>query len=238
MNYLTNKITILIDDRIVLSRLQKLNHKKIYPNACLLPEYEVIRAICTILKQIPNLTLRYQKSSIIHNDMTEIDPNDECTTLLENAAQLNLQNTPIPALSAQHTELIINNKHITTNYQQSIREAFTQPELWNYYHTKFTWTQQCIDLIDWTSHGKALASLPQRQQKTTIQFNHRWLPLNASHSLQAETTGRLCPHCQHDEETHQHYLQCPHPAPTLQWTTASQQIKIDYNRIINILITH
>jgi hypothetical protein len=129
MNYLSNNITILIDDRIVLSRLQKLNHKNIYPNACLLPEYEVIRAICTILKQIPNLTLRYQTSSIIHNDMTDIDPNDECTTLLGNTAQLNLQNTPIPALSTQHTELIINNQHITTNYQQSIREAFTQPEL-------------------------------------------------------------------------------------------------------------
>jgi hypothetical protein len=67
-------------------------------------------------------------------------------------------------------------------------------------------------------------SLPPRQQKSTIQFNHRWLPLNASHSIQAESTGKLCPYCLHEDESHQHFLQCPHPAPTLQWTNAMQQI--------------
>jgi hypothetical protein len=121
-------------------------------------------------------------------------------------------------------------------YQSSIREAFTHSDLWSYYSNTFNWTQECIDLIDWTSHGKALSYLPQRQQKTTIQFNHRWLPLNASHSLQEETTGILCPHCQHEEETHQHFLQCPHPAPNLHWTTATQQIKTRfraYNKLID-----
>jgi hypothetical protein len=67
-------------------------------------------------------------------------------------------------------------------------------------------------------------ALPPRQQHTTIQFNHRWLPLNASHSIQAESTGKLCPHCLSEDESHQHFLQCPHPAPVNQWTNATQQV--------------
>jgi hypothetical protein len=236
---INNNITILLDDRILTSRLHKLNQKR-YPNACLLPEYEIINAICTSIQQFPNSTLKYQKSTIIYNDMTDIEPLDECKSLLDIASQLQLQNTPIPKkLDTQNAELVLNNKLISTRYQSSILGGFTQPDLWTCYLNFFNWTQQCIDLIDWKSHGKALSYLPQRQQKTTIQFNHRWLPLNASHSLQEETTGRLCPLCKHKEETHQQFLQCPHPAPNLQWTTATQQIKTRlraYNQlIVNIL---
>jgi hypothetical protein len=93
--------------------------------------------------------------------MTDIEPVDECKSLLDIASQLQLQNTPIPKLDTQNAELVLNNNLISTMYQSSIREAFTQPDLWSYYSNKFNWTQECIDLIDWTSHGKALSYLPQ-----------------------------------------------------------------------------
>jgi hypothetical protein len=51
-------ITLLIDDRILISRINKLN-RKIYPNACQLPEYEIINAINIQLNHIPNITIRF-----------------------------------------------------------------------------------------------------------------------------------------------------------------------------------
>jgi hypothetical protein len=129
-----------------------------------------------IYTTVSNSTLKYQTSTIIYNDMTDIELVDECKSLLDIASQLQLQNTPIPKLDIQNAELVLNSKLILTMYQSSIREAFTQPDLWSYYFNKFNWTQECIDLINWTSHGKTLSYLPQRQQKTTIQFNTNGYP--------------------------------------------------------------
>jgi hypothetical protein len=103
--------------------------------------------------------------------------------------------------------------------------------------------------VDWKSHGKALATIHGRRQKTITQFMYRWLPLSASHSLQAEGTGRLCPYCQQDDETHVHFLTCPHPEANQQWSGISDTIQSKlqkYNknidntliRLIRMAITH
>jgi hypothetical protein len=65
-NNFNNIITIIIDDRLLASRIQKLK-QKIYPNACLLPEYEVINAIRTLICQIPQTTkkIKNQQSYIM-----------------------------------------------------------------------------------------------------------------------------------------------------------------------------
>jgi hypothetical protein len=68
-------ITLLLDDRILISRINKL-YRKIYPNACLLPEYEIIYAINLQLKHIPNITIRFQKPSTIYNDLNDQTPTE------------------------------------------------------------------------------------------------------------------------------------------------------------------
>jgi hypothetical protein len=110
-----NNITIMIDDRLIAQQLQKLK-QKINPNACLLPEHEVIHAIKSLVNQIPQVTIKYQKSTVIHNDMTDIEPIDECKLLLKQASTLQTQQIPVPKIHTQQTELIINNKLISTKY--------------------------------------------------------------------------------------------------------------------------
>jgi hypothetical protein len=102
--------------------------------------------------------------------------------------------------------------------------------------TKYNWSYDCIDSIDWQQHGYALASITGRQLKTTIQLIHKWLPINTSHSLQAIGTGRLCPYCQQTEETHQHLLSCQNTALQEQWTIATQEIRqkiTKYSKLIH-----
>jgi hypothetical protein len=77
----------------------------------------------------------------------------------------------------------------------------------------------------WKQHGKALISLPKRMSKTIIQFNHDWLPVNASHSINAVGTGRLCPFCTSCDEDQHHFLSCTHPHITKLWNDAAVVIK-------------
>jgi hypothetical protein len=143
---------------------------------------------------------------------------------------------PITTIDHQICELIIDNININSKYLLAMRTAAAKPTLWKYYENKYNWSEECINSINWRAHGKALASLSQRQQKATIQFIHRWLPTNASHSVQAEGTGRLCPYCSSDEETHQHFLTYHHPEPTQLWAQTTQQIIIKirkYNKNID-----
>jgi hypothetical protein len=103
--------------------------------------------------------------------------------------------------------------------------ASAKPALWQFYQTKYNWSNECIETINWKQHGDALSSITGRQQKTVLQFIHKWLPINTSHSQQAEGTGRLCPYCQQTDETHQHLLACQHPALQEQWFLAAQDIQ-------------
>jgi hypothetical protein len=163
-----------------------------------------------------------------------------CQQLLEHTDNFPTPTNPITTINQQTCKLIINNININSKYLQVMRTAAAKPTLWKYYEDKYNWTDECTNSTDWIAHGKALAALPQRQQRITTQFIHQWLPTNASHSVQAEGTGGLCPYCKSDEETHQQYLTCNHPESTQLWTQTIQQIitKIKkYNKCIdNILI--
>jgi hypothetical protein len=61
--------------------------------------------------------------------------------------------------------------------------------------------------------------------KTTTQFIHKWLPLNASYSINAVDTVRLCPFCTTCEEDHQHFPECPHPGLNTLWQEAAISVK-------------
>jgi hypothetical protein len=73
-----------------------------------------------------------------------------------------------------------------------------------------------INSIDWKAHGLAISYFTGKKRHF-LQFIHKWLPLNASHSLKAEGTGRLCPVWVQTDKDHHHLLACNHPTPMTQW---------------------
>jgi hypothetical protein len=77
----------------------------------------------------------------------------------------------------------------------------------------------------WKKHGKFLNNLPKRMCKTINQFNHGWLPVNASHSINASGTGRLCPFCLSCDEDQHHFLTCTHQHLNDQWKESSTIIE-------------
>lgn len=121
-------------------------------------------------------------------------------------------------------QLRINNERVSSEYTNRLRDAHTTPAIYAYYIEKYNWTHEITDNIIWVAHGRALSSLPIRMSKTITQLNHKWLPLNASYSINATGTGRLCPFCSSCDEDHQHFLSCSHPQPTTLWREAASKI--------------
>jgi hypothetical protein len=217
-------VTILLDNKTLVTRIKKLS-QKIYPNACLLQDFETIYSITKQLQQIKNCTVQHNVGTKIINNNSEAKHEITiCKQLLQQTATLQIPINPITSIHNQACKLVINNIHINSKYLLALRTAAAKPTLWKFYEHKYNWDEACINSISWEAHGSALATLPQRQQKVTTQFIHKWLPTNASHSVQAEGSGRLCPYCNSDEETHQHYLNCNHPNARLQWSQTIQQI--------------
>jgi hypothetical protein len=106
---------------------------------------------------------------------------------------------------------------------------------------KHEWDLTTTEDILWQAHGNALSSLPRQMNKTITQFNNKWLPLNASHSIQASGTGKLCPFCISCNEDHQHFLCCSHQTVTELWQVAATKTKtklIYYDKHVHRQVIH
>jgi hypothetical protein len=133
-------------------------------------------------------------------------------------------------------QLRIDNKRVSSDYTKALREKHTSPQILSYYSTKYEWDHTIYNDVCWNAHGKALTSLPRRMNKTITQFLHNWLPLNASHSINNLSTGKLCPFCTSCDEDHCHFLTCPHAKVNQLWLEAATTIKsklASYDKQIN-----
>jgi hypothetical protein len=151
-----------------------------------------------------------------------------------------IPNIIIPQLHTSNVDLIINNLKVSSKYLEALRLAASIPALWKYYKDKYHWNEECINNIDWPAHGNAISCLTGGQQKITLQFIHKWLLVNASHSLQAEGTGCLCPLCHQEEEDHIHFNSCQHTIVTDQWKKATDKLQKklhNYTKSIHPTIT-
>jgi hypothetical protein len=132
--------------------------------------------------------------------------------------------------------LQINARRTPSNYTLAVRDAHTTPSVFSYYMDKYDWDLTETEDILWKAHGNALVSLPRRMNKTITQFNHKWLPLNDSHSIKASRTGKLCPFCLSCNEDNQHFLCCSHQTVTELWQVAATTTKaklISYDKQVH-----
>jgi hypothetical protein len=225
-------MNILLDNKSLISHIKEQQKFKPFPTACLKSEFEIISAIVDLLRDLPNTNIKHT-SSKTHDD-NNIDDNI-LHSLSHHLAQDARQDCPIPEMPIPqiHTsciELLINNYKVSSNYLEELRIASAKPLLWQYYKEKYNWTKACINSIDWKSHGTAISYFTGRTKKTILQYIHKWLPLIASHSLQAEGSGRLCPFCHQSDEDHHHFLACQHNTPTTQWQLASTTLQQKLNK--------
>jgi hypothetical protein len=186
---MTKHIVYLTSNKNLQQQLNKIAKRIISPTMCIANEYTILKAISTLLQQHSSISIQYIKqTNTYHNELFA-----RSTTLAQQAQHFQPAQHRIANTIQLTAEILIDNKKVSSDLTSNLRTAFATPQLWDYYKEKFNWSIECIKTIDWTSHGIALNNLHHRQKKTIIQFNHRWLPLNTSHSLQFTGTARLCP---------------------------------------------
>jgi hypothetical protein len=115
-NSFNDNVTILFDNKSLVSRIQKMK-RKIYPNACLLKDFEIIQSISTSLNHIKNGLIVYNIGTNIHDNNSE--PNMEktvCQQLLPQTETLPIPTKPITTIAHQKFELILDNTQINSNY--------------------------------------------------------------------------------------------------------------------------
>jgi hypothetical protein len=227
----TKDIIYQTSNKNLKQKITKLRHKSNSPTICMTNEYTILHTIKELLNKYTFISLQYTKQLEIFN----LQQHQQLIDLINQTTQPPYT-FPIANIPNIQAELLINNQLISSDITANLRKAFSIPPLWEYYKKKFSWDKECIETIDWKSHGNAISTLRNRQKKTTIQANHRWLPLNTSHSLQLSGTSQLCPFCTQCEETHEHYLSCPNPDSQQIWQSSFQhlQTKITkYSKHIN-----
>jgi hypothetical protein len=212
-------IHLRCNSKQIHSQLHRVKSTLNCPTQCYAPEWDLLYTTSQLLQRFRShkLTLRPEKSDT--NDTTSLElrsqPNQEATQI----------QWSIKTSSYEVAQLLIHNQRVPSEYTPAIREAHTAPAIDEYYTNKYGWNHKTVNSIMWKQHGKALIGLPKRMSKTITQFNHDWLPVNASHSINAVGTGRLCPFCTTCDEDQHHFLCCTHPHITKLWNEAAVVIK-------------
>ena len=126
---------------------------------------------------------------------------------------------------------------LTAKYIPEMRYQSTGPPLRQYIQTKYNWSEETMNKINWEAHAKALEAQINRRVHLT-KLVHDCLP--TYHRLNRYDTGiRKCPGCQQADETRDHILRCSYPkyqAWREQFKKAMQDFH-DKNRTSPLLIT-
>ena len=106
--------------------------------------------------------------------------------------------------------LRVHDTWVTSHMERMINTAHWENTLIGYCKTKYHWTDEVFDTIDWSMLGAARKKCTKTQLMQTSKIIHDWLPVMHMHGHL--TGNRQCPACAHPDETLNHLLQCPHPS--------------------------
>ena len=105
----------------------------------------------------------------------------------------------------------LNGSMIYGSLYDRITESVHGPVLEEYMCTKYGWTREVLQSIDWD----AMETFMNRQSGTRatniIKLAHDWQNDNHQNSLFYKDKSSMCPACNLAEETHMHFLSCSDP---------------------------
>jgi hypothetical protein len=223
-------ICIHCNSKQIRNQLQRVHNNNKSPSHCYCPEWDLLQSTVQLATKFKS----HQFKSCHLQDIIKDKQQNKLLQLINNDTPTCRWETK--SFSYDTTQLLIHNQRVPSDYTSMIREAHTAPAIDAYYITKYGWDNKTVNNIMWKEHGRALTNIPKRMCKTITQFNHEWLPVNASHSMNAVGTGRLCPFCATCDEDQHHFISCTHPHLMESWSEAAGTIKsklTSYDKLIH-----
>jgi len=131
-----------------------------------------------------------------------------------------------PEIKAAAPHLYVEGKLICRQYLQALREAAALPAYYDYLQKKLNWTRKDVQAIHWRALGQAIHGLQPNDQRRIVLILNNKLPLRAS-KAHPHPGSKLCPSCQREEETPEHFFTCQHR----ERKTAFTQLKSNLTKI-------
>ena len=210
-------ITHYLDNNSVITRIKNAVTCQIQaPSMTLLPEHDIMTEIAATLRDLPvqidfQWVKGHQDSNKSYNEL-DIPARLNCDA--DRAASLyrwptNKSHQKIPPLPNTPSQLVINNKIITSHIKQHIRSEATEPELMEYLKKKFLWDDHTLTTIDWNSFQQVIQKYTT-QRSTVVKHLHAISPTGHIAHRNNTHMPHDCPACAHPEEDNMHLLTCTH----------------------------
>ncbi len=189
------------------------------PNDATNDDYDVYHAICTMVQRCGPIKTtfwhvkghqdQHQKCPLAHIEQlnVECDARAKRYTTTTSRSSIAIGNPRIPEAQPH---LCIHKKIICQNVLQNLRWVVSTPDYQKDLQQKYQWSMSDLETIHWAIFQAALKPLKPDNQRRIILFINEKLPLRAS-KVHPHHGSPLCPSCQRELESTQHFLECQHP---------------------------
>ena len=227
-------ITFLSDNNGLVTRVQqRLQYSKCYPNATLIPDWDLVEQIYHTLSAFPQ-----QKFSVQwvrgHQDETASDLSveahyniraDELAGQVQPDQSTNTDSYPL--LPVEKCRLVLNKASIQGHYTKAIREQYSLPAYFTYLEKRHGWTPNQRQQVDWTSFCRAASnSNSMHSPVQMMKLVHDKLPTNSERAKSDPHHSSKCTYCD-QRETFHHLVTCPNTL-SLQFRRDLQETVSDY----------
>jgi len=230
--YAGTRLQCFCDNQGIISNINDMLDKTTTrPNAATNDDYDVYRTICATVKLCDPIKImfwhvkghqdRNQKRPLTHIEQlnVECDTRAKRYTTTTSRSSTALGNPRIPEAQPH---LCIGKKIICRNVLPNLRWAVSTPAYQHELQQKYHWTWSDMENIQWNHLQAALKPLKSEDQRRIVLFINEKLPLRAS-KAHPHYGSPLCPSCQREPESAQHFLTCRHPDRTKLFTTLKTQ---------------
>ena len=213
------KHSLRSDSKSMLQVIHKhKGYAKIFPNATMASDWDVVAEITSTLKQLPEILTPEMQHIKGHQDRQK--PYEE----LPLSAQLNcdadalantwINNNPdfdhsrVPILPTSGCQIHLASGTLTHNHKQELKLARTVKDMKAHYCSKFEWTTETCEDVDWSNHGRALKRL-DKHRKSLVKYLNSATPVGVRVHRYDKKYPEECPSCNYPQEDSHHLIHCP-----------------------------
>jgi exonuclease III len=208
--------------------LKKLEYLRSYKHAiyatCLHSEWDIVSSVHrlqSLFRPPPELIhVKGHQDDSMHYDFLELQEQlnvDADKLATEELHEYSSIKSLVPFDPASGAQLNIAGKTVTRQLGTAIHNQHHLGPLRDYYSTRFQWSLETFENIDWAHYAMAYKRFP-RHRTFYSKFGWKKLPIAKRLHQRTASYDHRCPSCSHDFEDDDHVFQCEH-LPRSIWRT-------------------
>jgi hypothetical protein len=206
----THKLFIHIDNKALISRMERYNDSGINNKSIHFPDSDVtISAHCVLQKWSPQFQHVKGHSS---TKTPDISFPTQLNSIADELArdQLGTMKHPKKEVTSHFCLLRRDDIYITRDIQKIVMNAASKAPIQHFLCEKYEWNSSIFDLINWDLQEKILSTYDKNDQQRILKFVHEWLPTNHRLHRESQSMTARCPLCFFRVEDNVHLFHCSH----------------------------